>query len=144
MSTTVPDTIRRDITIDAPIATVWRLVSTPGWWINDGEIIEHETTVDGDTTTLHWNGHDFPVRTLAVDQPNSVSFQWGSGRTEEPEGPRTRIDFTLAETDAGVVVTVVESGFTTYADADEATRTYDENVAGWEQELAAAKTVLER
>ena len=38
---------------------------------------------------------------------------------------------------AGVVVTA-------YADAAEATRTYGENVAGWEQELAASKTALER
>lgn len=145
MSTsTVQDSIRRQITIDAPVDVVWRLVSTPGWWINDGEVFEHDTTVDGDTTTLHWKGADYPIRTLATDEPRSVAFQWGSGRSDETDAPRTRIDFTLEQAGDGVLVTVVESGFAAYADAAEATRTYGENVAGWEQELAAAKTALER
>lgn len=138
-----PDTIRRDITIDAPLATVWRLISTPGWWINDGEIIEHESTTDGDVTTLHWKGLEFPIRTLAVDEPNSVAYEWGSGESDKPDGDRTRIDLTLTESADGVVVAVVESGFAAYADAAKGARTQSENSEGWDQEMAAAKQHLE-
>ncbi|WP_018157681.1 SRPBCC domain-containing protein [Demetria terragena] len=138
-----PDTIKREITINAPLTTVWQLISTPGWWINDGEIIEHESSTDGDVTTLHWKGADFPIRTLGSDEPKSVSYEWGSGESDNPASDRTRIDMTLAETDAGVLVTVVESGFAAYADAAKGTKTQAENSQGWDQELAAARQHLE-
>jgi uncharacterized protein YndB with AHSA1/START domain len=138
-----PDTIRREIVIDAPVAAVWKLIATPGWWVNDGEIIEHESSTAGDVTTLHWKGADFPIRTLTVDEPNSIAYEWGSGESTDPGGARTRIDMTVSATDAGVVVTVIESGFAAYADPAKGAVTQAENTEGWEMELAAAKTILE-
>lgn len=145
-----PDSIRREITIDAPLERVWRLISTPGWWINDGEVIEHETTTDGDLTILHWKGSDFPVRTLAVDEPRSVSYEWGSGAGASPdvqevmsERPHTQVTMSLEQEADGVRVTVVESGFAEHPDAEQAQQTYSENSVGWDQEVAAAKAHLE-
>lgn len=138
-----PDTIHRDVTINARLATVWRLISTPGWWINDGEIIEHESTTDGDVTTLHWKGLTFPIRTLSVDEPNSIAYEWGSGESDNPDADRTRIDMTLREVPDGVMVSIVESGFSAYADTAKGARTHSENSEGWDQESAAAKQYLE-
>lgn len=145
-----PDRIRREVMIGAPLEKVWRLVSTPGWWINDGEVIEHESSTTGDLTVLHWKGSDFPVRTVAVDEPNSVTYEWGSGASASPDvrqvmsaRPSTRVEMRLEETGEGVRVTVVESGFAAHSDSAGAQRTYDENSAGWDQEVAAAKAHLE-
>ena len=38
----------RQIDIDATAERVWALVSTPGWWINDGTIVEHLIERRGD------------------------------------------------------------------------------------------------
>lgn len=145
-----PNSIHREITIGAPLEKVWRLISTPGWWINDGDVIEHETTTDGDLTVLHWKGSDFPVRTVAVDEPRSVIFQWGSGASASPDvrsliddSPSTRVEMTLEETAHGVRVSIVESGFSSHPDAHSAQQAYEENSAGWDQEVAAARAFLE-
>ena len=37
----VEDRIERQVDIDADAATVWTLVSEPGWWINDGRVVQH-------------------------------------------------------------------------------------------------------
>ena len=37
----IPDTIEREILINAPMERVWALVSEPGWFINAGQIRAH-------------------------------------------------------------------------------------------------------
>lgn len=146
-----PDSIRRETLIEAHLDTVWGLISTPGWWINDGTVISHESTTDGDLTVLHWKGSDFPVRTIAIDKPRSVTYEWGSGEAASPDvrramadRPRTRVEMTLEAQQAGILVTIVESGFSAHLDREQAQQTYEENSAGWDQEIAAAKTFAEQ
>lgn len=133
-------TIERSILIAAPIDAVWRLVSTPGWWVNDGEIITHDTTVDGDLTIVHWKGHELPIRTVSTKPPNAIRYTWGSGEVDAPV--ESTIDFTLEEEDGGTRVVVVETGFDTFADPEQAARVHRENSSGWEQELRAASDLL--
>lgn len=138
---TIQDSIERSILISAPLEVVWALISTPGWWVNeDGQIIEHECTVEADLTTLHWKGIDLPIRTVDSDPPRSIRYLWGSGESDSPT--TTTIDFTLAPQGDQVLVTVVESGLRAYTDPDQAARILRENSKGWESELAAAAELL--
>ena len=62
--TDTTDRIERQIDIDAPAERVWRLVSEPGWWINNGTIVEHKIERVGDLDIVHDPDHgEFPIRT---------------------------------------------------------------------------------
>lgn len=155
---TVPDTIEREITIAAPVDVVWSLVSEPGWWINEGEIREHAIEAVGDNV---WKVTDakhgeWLIETVESIEPHAVSFRWLAGETDDSNGNeddnndgkpgqlRTLVQFTLEPTNDGTVVRVVESGFTTGTVDQKRRNTYDANTEGWEAELNAAKTHLEK
>ena len=42
----IPNTIERHIEIAAPIHRVWALGSEPDWWINEGEIRQHQLEIE--------------------------------------------------------------------------------------------------
>lgn len=84
--TTVPDTIERTITIDAPAESVWSLVSEPGWWINTGAITEHTITWDGDVAAVTDPTHGtFHIRRIEVREPEYIAWRWAAGGSEEGE-----------------------------------------------------------
>jgi len=48
MSMPVPDSIERSIDISADAERVFALVSRPGWWINEGAVVENIVETVGD------------------------------------------------------------------------------------------------
>ncbi len=150
-TTTVPDAIERSIDIDATAERVWELISEPGWYINDGEIRPHRVERAGeDLAIVHDEVHGpFPIRTLTLDPPRYAAFRWEAGHGSSDGaslGPTTLVEFWVSErASGGVTLRVVESGFASFGDDDAARRTaFDENSAGWEAELDAARRHLER
>lgn len=143
--TEIPDTVERSIIIDAPIERVWQLVSTPGWWINKGEVVENGLQYDGDRVTVSSEWGDFVLEVVEQRAPEYAAFRWLAGTNQDnPEQElRTLTEFTLAEVDAGVEVTVVESGWSAYEPTDYVRDNYRDNVSGWEAELLAAQRFLE-
>lgn len=146
---TTPDRIERQIDIDAGVERVYRLISQPGWWINDGVIIDHRIETDGDVSVVHDPKHGaFHIRTVRQDPPRYVSFRWLGGdgnREREENAPGTLVEFWVDERPGGgVSVRVVESGFASLpVSEEERRRGYQDNSEGWEIELGAAKTHLE-
>ena len=146
---TVPNAIEREIRIAAPVERVWQLVSEPGWWINEGEIRPHRIEERGGHVVVHDEKHGaFPIETVALREPEYVAFRWLSTQdpTHASEHIPTLVEFTIEPQGAEVVVRVVESGFADGgAAADEIRReAYEDNTKGWEIELAAAKSHIER
>jgi uncharacterized protein YndB with AHSA1/START domain len=137
----IEDVIERSIVISAPLDRVWALVSTPGWWINDGTALRAGGTerIDDDTVVVHDDEHgDFRVTRLAADPPVSITFAWAV-----TPGIDTTVEFTLAERDDRTVLTVVERGFATAPVDDAARRTaIEDNTEGWRMELDLARAVL--
>ena len=133
------DSITRSIEIAAPLERVWVLVSEPGWWINDGEIVAHEITPEAggdDRVSVRDEVHGvFHVRTVVLEPRRRVVFEWQPGGDGEPA---TSVEFTLTTAGDSVRLTVVETGFERMSAAQFA-RDYDDNVEGWAVELAAAK-----
>lgn len=144
----LPDTIEREITINAPVDVVWPLVSEPGWWINEGEIREHTIQAAGEnvwkiTDSTHG---DFLIEVVESSEPQAVSYRWlaGEGDEHDQDQLQTLVRFTLEPVDGGTTVRVVESGFASGTIDQKRHNTYQANSEGWEIELAAAKSALER
>lgn len=142
----IQDTIAREVEIDAPLAIVWELVSQPGWWINDGAIvdntIEEKDGVWHVTNTTHGA---FPLLVDGSREPSYVAFRWAPWDERTVEVGNTLVEFFLEGPDEGpVTVRVVESGFASIdrAPAD-VIEHHRENTDGWEIELGALKAHLE-
>ncbi|WP_022880670.1 SRPBCC domain-containing protein [Gryllotalpicola ginsengisoli] len=156
MSTTeVKDRITARVEIDAPLETVWALVSEPGWWINDGELEQHrietETTGDGGVVaTVHSRAHGaWRVAVVELRQNEFAAFRWAPHPAAERDatGPHgsTLVEFTLAELGGTVTVEVNETGFAALPiPAESIAANHRENTEGWGQELAALRTAAER
>ena len=142
------DRIERTIEIDAPAERVWMLVSQPGWWINDGAIVDHEIERVGDLDIVHDPKHGaFPIRTERLDPPRYAAFRWMADQEDRSgEGPSTLTEFWIddREGSSGVTLRVAESGFASLGKSEEERRKHvDENTEGWETELAAARKFVE-
>lgn len=144
----VDDAIRQSIEIEAPIEIVWRLVSEPGWWINDGELephrIEYSETADGEVLA-EVTGHSAGVWRLivvAARENHYVAFRWAphAAANLDATGPTgsTLVEFTLHEESDRVIVDVVESGFAALRiPPEKIAANHAENTEGWGIELAA-------
>lgn len=137
----MPNTIERQISIDASALRVWELVSEPGWWVNDGEIVPHEISRDGDVATVTDPDHGTcRISVLELDPPRYARFGWLAGASADVNDQETTIEFWVTETGSGVELKVRETGFDDLPVSDEQrTGMYDDNVSGWELELAAAQ-----
>lgn len=142
---TVPDTIERSITIDAPLNRVWELVSRPGWWINDGEIRDHEIAIEGGVASVRDPEHGlFRIEIVELRQPEYAGYRWLAGSNGPEDGAaRTLVEFFVSGTDGAVRVRVVESGWAAAPDTDRVRNDYAENEAGWDLELVAAQAFLQ-
>ncbi|GAA1642971.1 SRPBCC family protein [Georgenia ruanii] len=139
------DKIEKQIEIDAPASRVWTLISEPGWFINDNQIVEHRIERDGDLDIVHDPVHGaFAIETVALDAPRYAAFRWVADPAA-PETASTLVEFFVEETSPGaVLLRVVESGFASLpGTAAERRKQFDGNTEGWNLELALAKRHLE-
>ncbi|WP_353950545.1 hypothetical protein V6K52_13000 [Knoellia sp. S7-12] len=142
----IQDTITREIEIDAPLALVWELVSQPGWWINDGAIVDNTIEEkDGAWHVTNSTHGTFPLLLADSREPSYVAFRWAPWDERTVEAGNTLVEFFLAGPgDGPVTVRVVESGFASIDLAtDKVADNYQENESGWETELGALRTHLE-
>jgi uncharacterized protein YndB with AHSA1/START domain len=145
----VPDRIERTIEIAAAAEAVWPLVSEPGWWINSGDALrEHRLEQQDQSVLVHDEEHGlFRVQVIDLEPPRRAVFAWvpHSGG-ETPSGSTgTKVEFTISDRAGGVLLAVVETGFSALdLPADRLARNYEDNVEGWSIELRLAKSVAER
>jgi uncharacterized protein YndB with AHSA1/START domain len=134
----VPDTISREIGIDAPPAAVWAIVTEArhlaAWFSDEAEI----DLRPGGAMLLTWHGHgSYRARVETVEPPHTFAFRWLRREDNEPvEGMSTLVEITLIPEGAGTRLRVVESGFSdlTWPEHERA-RYADENAKGWIVEL---------
>lgn len=150
---TTPDRIERTVTIEAPRAVVWPLVSQPGWWINTAgeEFVEavragrpaHRTEErEGRTVVIDDKLGEFPLVVETSDEPDRVAFRWAPWDLENLEAG-SLVEFTLTGPESGpTTVTVVESGLATL-EPDIAQATYDEHAQGWRLEMGSLAKAAE-
>ena len=130
----VPDSIAREIVIDAPPERVWAIVTEAqhlaGWFSDEAEI----DLRPGGAMLLTWHGHgSYEARVETVDPPRTFAFRWL--RREDAEGS-TLVVMTLTPEGDATWLSVVESGFADLAwPVGERARHADENRVGWGVEL---------
>lgn len=142
----IQDTITREIEIDAPLAVVWELVSQPGWWINDGVIVDNTVEERDDVWIVTNDTHGtFPLLIDESREPSHIAFRWAPWDERTVKEGNTLVEFFLEGAEDGpVTVRVVESGFASIDLAtDKVAENYRDNESGWETELGALKTHLE-
>jgi uncharacterized protein YndB with AHSA1/START domain len=134
----VPDSISRDVLIDAPPERVWAIVTEPRhvarWFSDEAEI----DLRPGGAMLLTW--HRIGVyrgRVEAVEPPRRFAFRWLRREDNEPgEGTSTFVEFLLEPEDDGTRLRVVESGFRELDWPEEEKERYaGENGEGWVYEF---------
>ena len=141
----VPDSITREIRIDAPPTVVWAIVTEArhlaGWFSDEVEI----DLRPGGAMLLTWHGHGaYRARVETVEPPHTFSFRWLRREGNEPvEGSSTLVVMTLTPEGTGTRLRVVESGFSDLAWPEQERAGYaDENAKGWIVELDELRTYI--
>ena len=90
------DDIEREIVIDAPVATVWGLVSEAGWWIGDGDRSRQTRSREADDVDVVTDPRygSFRIRTEKSDPPRYVAYRW---LDDGDERATTLVEFWLSE-----------------------------------------------
>ena len=134
----VPDRIEREIMIDAPLETVWQVVTEPehvGRWFSDSAEIDLRP---GGEAALTWDEHGTAqARVERVEPPHFFSFRWARPVGAEPrKGNSTLVELRLSAEGDGTRLRVVESGFRELEWSEEKKSRYaEENTKGWKLEL---------
>jgi len=134
----IPDSISRDVLIDAPLERVWAIVTEPrhvARWFSDEAEIDLQP---GGAMLLTWHRLGaYRGRVEAVEPPRRFAFRWLRREDNEPgEGTSTLVEMTLTREGPGTRLRVVESGFRELSwPEDDQARYADENARGWIVEL---------
>src|SRR5690348_8562481 len=108
-SPVVPDTIRREILIDAPPRVVWSIVTEPqhlaGWFSDEAEI----DLRPGGRMLLTWREHGaYEGRVETVEPPRLLAFRWQTRERQFSETNSTLVVMTLEAEETGTRLRIVE------------------------------------
>jgi uncharacterized protein YndB with AHSA1/START domain len=147
------DRIEKQVVLKAPIERVWRAISDStefGRWFGvafDGPFVPG-TSVTGVTTPTQvdedvarqqepYAGKADTWQIVAVEPQRRLAFRWHPYAVEEgidySQEPTTLVEFALAETPDGVLLTIVESGFDAIP-AERRAAAIEANSGGWEKQ----------
>lgn len=137
------DKIEREISIQAPIATVWEVITQPEyikqWFCSQVEIDLQQ----GGKGKLVW-GEDFeaPLEIVEVDKPHLFSFLWIAPDEEtKPTHQQTLVEFKLIEEGMGTKVHLTESGFEKLAiTAEQKANLINNHTPGWGDFLSSLQS----
>jgi uncharacterized protein YndB with AHSA1/START domain len=152
------DRIEKEVVLRAPLDRVWRAISDAdefGRWFGvrfDGPFVAGEsvtgvitpTTVDEDVARAQepHAGKSDTWQIVAVEPQRRLAFRWHPYGVEDDvdysQEPTTLVEFTLTETNDGVLLRIVESGFDAIP-AERRAAAFEANSEGW-----AAQTELVR
>jgi uncharacterized protein YndB with AHSA1/START domain len=133
----VTDSIEREVLIDAPIETVWSIVTEPEqitrWFADHAEV---DLRPGGELVFRFASGIAGKGMVEQVERPRLFSFRWVSPEPERDmaaaQGHFTTVEFRLAEQGEGTLLRVVESGFASLEGTDEQNAALAErHTGGW-------------
>jgi uncharacterized protein YndB with AHSA1/START domain len=152
------DRIEKEVVLRAPLERVWRAISDAdefGRWFGarfDGPFVAGAsvtsvitpTTVDVDVARAQepYAGKGDTWQIVAMEPRRRLAFRWHPYAVESgidySQEPTTLVEFTLTETNDGVLLRIVESGFDAIP-AERRVSAFEHNSEGW-----AAQTELVR
>jgi uncharacterized protein YndB with AHSA1/START domain len=153
------DRIEKEVVLRAPLARVWQAISNAdefGQWFGvrfDGPFVEGAsvtgvitpTTVDEDVARQQeaHAGKSDTWQIVAIEPQRRLAFRWHP-YPDEPDGseqPTTLVEFTLAETDGGVLLRIVESGFDKIP-TEHRSSVFEGNSEGWTKQTELVSKYL--
>ena len=157
----IPDRIEKQITLHAPIARVWRAISSShefGAWFGvafdapfaggayvTGRI--QPTIVDAGVAALQapHAGTPFNITIETMDAPRLFSFRWHphavTPGADDASEPTTLVEFSLTEVPSGTSLTITESGFDRIP-LDRRAAAFTANEGGWEHQTRLIQKYL--
>jgi uncharacterized protein YndB with AHSA1/START domain len=141
----IPSAIEREVLIEAPVQTVWGVVTEPAqlasWFADVAEIDlrpggEGMLTFDDRATSQRVT---IRLRVETVEPPHTFAFRWDYPEGAVPDGGNSlRVEFTLTAEGDHTRLRVTESGFPQLQRPDEEKTTYvDTHSKGWDTHLAS-------
>lgn len=120
----VPNSIEREVLIDAPVDVVWSIVTEPehiGRWLSESAEVDLRP---GGELVLRWDRIGTANCTIErVEPPHVFSFRWVAPEPDRDpslrEGYFTLVEFHLRAEHEGTLLRVVESGFASMAGSAE-------------------------
>lgn len=147
-----PDTIEKEILINAPVETVYRVITEPdqiGQWFSDSAELDPRPGGDGllifeDRATS--NRAVVRLRVVAAEPPSRFCFRWDYPEGEEPEESNSLlVEFTLTAEDAGTRLRVTESGLSGLRHPGlDVAGYYEAHDKGWDSHLASLEKYVVR
>jgi uncharacterized protein YndB with AHSA1/START domain len=131
------DSIEREVVIDAPVETVWSIVTEPQnitrWFANEAEV---DLRPGGDLVFRFDSGMAGKGVVEKVEPPHLFAFRWISPEPERDmvaaQGHYTTVEFSLEAEGEGTLLRVVESGFAALeGTAAENAALAERHVGGW-------------
>lgn len=153
------DRIEKEVVLHAPLDRVWRAISDAeefGQWFGvrfDGPFVAGAsvtgvitpTTVDDDVARAQQQhaGKSDTWHIVAIEPQRRLAFRWHPYEVEPggSEEPTTLVEFTLAETEQGVLLRIVESGFDKVPAARRASA-FEGNSEGWAKQTELVREYL--
>jgi uncharacterized protein YndB with AHSA1/START domain len=155
------DRIEKEVVLRAPLDRVWKAISDAdefGQWFGvrfDGPFVAGAsitgvitpTTVDEEIARLqepHAGKSDI-WQIVAIEPQRRLAFRWHpyavEPGTDYSQEPTTLVEFTLTETDDGVLLRIVESGFENIP-ADRRVAAFEGNSEGWAKQTELVRKYL--
>lgn len=156
------DRIEKSVLLRAPLDRVWRAISNAeefGRWfgvrfggpfVAGGSVTAAiaPTTVDDEVAKRQQPhaGTKSTWQIVAVEPPRRFAYRWHPFAVEPnvdyEREPTTLVEFTLSETDDGVLLTITESGFDAIPAARRGT-SFEANAEGWAIQTDLVRRYLE-
>jgi uncharacterized protein YndB with AHSA1/START domain len=155
------DRIEKEVVLRAPLARVWQAISNAdefGRWFGvrfDGPFVEGAsltgvitpTTVDDEVARMQepHAGKSDTWQIVAIEPQRRLAFRWHPYGVEAgvdySQEPTTLVEFTLTETDEGVLLRIVESGFDKIPEERRASA-FEANSQGWAKQTELVSKYL--
>jgi uncharacterized protein YndB with AHSA1/START domain len=139
VTTTTPDRIEKQVTLEAPRARVWRALTDVAqfnaWFgVALRAPFAPGAEVSGNLTSPKYEHVTLTIRVEAMEPERFFSFRWHPYAIEEgvdyASEPTTLVSFTLEEVGGGTRLTIIESGFDAIPESRRA-RAFSANSGGW-------------
>ncbi|OHV05749.1 SRPBCC family protein [Mycobacterium talmoniae] len=146
------DRIEKRVVLRAPLDRVWRAISDAeqfGRWFGvrfDGPFVAGTsvtgtitpTSVDAEVAKLQQPhaGNRSTWQIVALEEPRRFAYRWHpcAGEPDFDDEPTTLVEFTLAETPDGVLLTITESGFDALPEPRRSSA-FEANSGGWAHQV---------
>jgi len=129
----IPDRIEHDVLIEAPVDTVWRIITEPehiAQWFSDAAEVDLRpggvgTLIFGDPSSTETKSQPFFIETF--DPTSHFSFRWCHEDSNDRSTKSLLVEFTLEPEGSDTRLRLVESNHS----ARWGEEGYDDHVKGW-------------